>query len=97
MKSNRKQINKDEIMWQLNQKDIMRIIHDHTVSGLIGCLSNDYTTTFAYSETPYKIKSPVFRAMVTMLTSSFMQRHTEKLIEEILNTIEKIEHEGETP
>ena len=97
MTSNRKQINKHEIMWQLNQKNIMRIIHNHTVNGLIGCLANDYATTFTYPAEPCEIKSPVFRAMVDMLTANFIQRHTEKLIEEILDAIEKNETERETP
>ena len=91
-------IDKTILLNKLHEKEYIRKLHRSIKEGLIGSLKNEYLLKkpmdYPYEqyskETNTFIGLPILHAMIDMLTASFIHSATEKLLEEILDTIEEI-------
>jgi hypothetical protein len=88
-------INRDKVIYRLNEKVIMQTMHEDITTGLVGCLRDEYVGKHQSYITPLTtLEFPVFRAVVKMLASSVMQRFAEKIINEVIIVIKEIENDG---
>jgi len=77
---------KGEILYRLQEKNIMREMHEHTVSGLVGNMQNEYCP-HCWQEPPKHLEYPIFKATINMLVSYLLSGFAEKIIDEVLEII----------
>jgi hypothetical protein len=89
-------IDRDYVLYKLEEKDFMDILHRQIKEGLVGTLRNEYMLTNPMRE-PYEkyaeqvhtfVPLPIFHAIVDMMTANLLHSTGRKFIDLICDVLE---------
>jgi hypothetical protein len=84
------EINKEQVLRLLHEKDYIRSLHSKIKEVLIGSLRSQYLGNNNYNQVNIAVETPYFRALVDMFTASLIYSTTDKLVEIVIDTIEAL-------